>query len=110
MALQGVEGTPTCMICLDKEDPYHHVVCSVDGCGGTPVYMAVMERGDNSPALLCQRHLDEGEDHVMSYLGVPSWLLDLDTFHADDSESMLDWEVEEEGVAPLFNVTSDSSH
>lgn len=98
------------MICLDKEDPYHHVVCSVDGCGGTPVFMAVMERGDNSPALMCQRHLEEAEDHIMSSMGIPSWLTDLDSFHLHDDAVLLDQEFDDDGLAVLADASPDHSH
>ena len=92
MALQGIEGQPACMVCLDKLDPYHHFVCSADGCGGTPQYMAVMERGDNSWALLCRRHLEEAKGSIMSFLGVPSWLTTVKNFDANDGDVMLDLE------------------
>ena len=114
MALQGIEGQPVCMVCLDKEDPYHHFVCSVDGCGGTPYYMAVMERGDNLSTLLCERHFEEAEDIVMSFLRAPSWLTELDNFHNNDSALMLDleaeWEPDEEPLIVLAEVRSDSTH
>jgi hypothetical protein len=111
MALQGVEGQPVCMVCLDKEDPYHHFVCSVDGCGGTPFYMAVMERGDNSSTLLCLRHLEEAEDTVMSFMGVPSWLTELDNFHMNDVDLELEleveWEPDEEPMSALVEGLPD---
>jgi hypothetical protein len=99
------------MICLDKDDPYHHFVCSVDGCGSTPVYMAVMERGDNSPALLCSRHFEEAEDSIMSALGVPAWLTGQENFYTPDEEMVLDlvveWEPDEEPVVASAEVPSD---
>jgi hypothetical protein len=114
MALQGIEGQPVCMVCLDKDDPYHHFVCSVDGCGGTPYYMVVMERGDNSPALLCQKHFEELDDEIMSYLGVPSWLTELDNFHNEDHDLRLDlevdWEADDEPLFALAETAPGTSH
>ena len=103
MALQGVEGRPACVVCMEGEDPYHRFVCSVDGCGGTPRYMALTERGESPWVLLCQRHLEEGHGAeggrgaVMSFLGVPRWLIEVDAFDANDGAVMLDLEGELDG-------------
>lgn len=106
VALQGVEGQPTCMACMEGDDPYHRFVCSVDGCGGTPRYMAMIKRGDSPWVLLCQRHLEEDEGHVMSFLGVPQWLIEVDAFDTNDGALMLDLErdLDEVGFTAIIDV------
>jgi len=90
LALEGVGGEPVCIQCLDREDPYHHLACSAEGCVNRPSFMAVMRKGDASTVLMCERHLHEAGPAMTSYLPVPLWLVDAEGARRQETGGMYD--------------------
>jgi hypothetical protein len=94
LALNGAGGMPVCILCLDRNDPYHRYICSIDGCPNMPIYLAVMEGRDTSSLLLCERHYNRVRGFLASFLEVPPWLLEVDDLHTDDEVVVFDFEFE----------------
>lgn len=94
LALNGAGNMPVCIVCLDRTDPYHRYICSADGCLNMPVYLAVLEGGDTSSLLLCERHFNLARGSLSSFLEIPPWLLEVDDLHTDDEDIVFDFELD----------------
>jgi hypothetical protein len=64
-----------------------------------PLFMAILKEGDTSSVMLCGRHFAEVMDSILSYLEVPSWLVNADQIRLDGDSVVFELEPGGEGRA-----------
>jgi hypothetical protein len=91
--LQGGGGKQVCMDCIDHQGPPHRYVCSIEGCGNQPIYLAVMAEEGSPSVLVCERHFPDVMDRIRSYLDLPPWLTNGNNFHLGDGGVVFEFDV-----------------
>ena len=97
MAIQGSASRPICIDCIDQEGPPVKYICSFVGCDKQPKKLAVLEDKGSTSMLVCEGHLKEIKDSLISYLDLPEWLTDGSALLSGNGDVVLHFDLGPEG-------------